>query len=107
VEYEYGNAEVVKFRLQFRGADSTPHKAIGLPVCDGNVSEEMIGPQFFQRFMAHVHSSPGCSINLLLSIFSNLSSMDILQTLYRKYFSQYVTNLVCVRLYFSYLLLCV
>jgi hypothetical protein len=98
-EYEYCNAEVVKFRLRFRGANSTPHNKIGVPVYDGTVSEDMIGPNFFSEFIADVHSAPGGSVTSSPSIFSNPSSMDILRTLYRKYFRHDVSNL----LHFRYL----
>jgi hypothetical protein len=100
-EGEYCNAEVVKFRLRFRGANSTPHNKIGVPVYDGTVSEEMIGPgDFFPKFIADVHSAPGSSVTSLPSIFSNPSSMDILRTLYRKYFRHDVSNLLHFRYFF-------
>jgi hypothetical protein len=98
-EYEYCNAEVVKFCLGFRGANSTPHNKIGVPVYDGTVSEEMIGPEFFSEFIADVHLAPASSVTSLPSILSNPSSMDILRTLYRKYFRHDVSNL----LHFRYL----
>ena len=91
-EYEYCNAEVVKFRLRFRGANSTPHNKIGVPVYD---SEEMIGPgDFFPKFIADVLSAPGSSVTSLPSIFSNPSSMDILRMLYHQYFRHEVTSLL-------------
>jgi hypothetical protein len=86
VEVTYDNPEVVKFRLRFRGANSTPMKSIGLPVYDGHVTEEMISPSFFQLFIADVSLSVGRTVKSSPSFFTNRKIMDEFRTIYSKFF---------------------
>jgi hypothetical protein len=64
----YDNPKVAKCHLRFHGANSRPMKAIGLPVYEGDVTEEMISPPFFEVFMTDVTSSLGSTVKSLPSI---------------------------------------
>ena len=86
VEVAYDNPDVVKFRLRFRGANSTPMKKIGLPVYDGHLSEDMHSPDFFVRFIADVSSSVGTTVTSEPSHFTNCEIMNEFRTIYSKFF---------------------